>query len=67
MSVDTYRLEIPAVLVDLSKSYDMRLSHRTCFYYEKHVSYVAVDKEAALLCAAAYTSFKINAVTNQKE
>jgi ribosomal protein L31 len=31
------------------------------------VSYVEVDKEAVFLCASAYTSFKINAVTKQKE
>jgi hypothetical protein len=31
------------------------------------MGYVDVDKEAVLLCAAAYTSFEINAVTIQKE
>jgi len=31
------------------------------------VGYVEVDKEAVLLCAAAYIAFKIKAVTKQKE
>ena len=67
MSFDTSLSEIPAVSADISKRYDVHISQSTCWHYEKHVGYVKVDKEAVLLCAAAYISFKIKAVTKQKE
>jgi hypothetical protein len=60
-------LEIVDVSADISKRYDIHLSPSTCLHYEKIVGYVEADKEAVLLCAAAYTSFKINTVKNQKE
>jgi hypothetical protein len=67
MSFDTSLLEIRDVSADISKRYDVHLSPSTCLHYEKNVGYMEVDKEAVLLCAAAYASFKINTVTNQKE